>query len=269
MSVPAPCHHVLNHRVSTSPVTSCPRPPCQYQPRVIVCSGRPSDLGVFFFFFPGLTLTQIPSISHWLSGGWSSFLSAVKCTPNDKISFLPVPGALLPPPPPQHGYTHWSWSDPPPPTHTHIIFSFKSLLQFVPNMSARRHPRTLSPTWSSWLSGGAWCTVGPLGSQRSSGDWGDLVRLTGMLTKHPRPNQLRMQFGRRVKILKYWGVSICIVEPFIRGLLLIMLSGVGAPCRWSQLGIRESANIVCFSVFSPLFFFFSFWEVSYDFPYIE
>ena len=39
-----------------------------------------------------------------------------------------------------HSYTYWS-----------LIFSFKSLLQSVPNMSAR-HPRTLRPTSSSLAS---------------------------------------------------------------------------------------------------------------------
>ena len=137
-------------------------------------------------------------------------------------------------------------------------------------MSARRHPRTLSPTWSLWLRGGAWCTVGPLASQRSSGDWGDLVRLTGKLTKHPRPNQLRMQFGRRVKILEHWGVSVCIIEPFVRGFAIDH-----AKRRWCTLPSvsarhpRKCEHSVFFSFSPTFFFFFSFWEVSYDFPYIE
>ena len=76
---------------------------------------------------------------------WSSFLSAVKCTPNDKMYFLSNSRRLAAPRTWLHVLKPKRLPPPPPPP---LIFTFKNFLQFVPNMSTQ-HPRTWSPTSSS------------------------------------------------------------------------------------------------------------------------
>ena len=77
-----------------------------------------------------------------LGAGGRRFLSAVKCTPNDKVYFLSNGRRLAAPRTWLHVLKPKRLPPPPP---TPLIFTFKSLLQFVPNMSTR-HPRTWSPT---------------------------------------------------------------------------------------------------------------------------
>ena len=125
VSVPAPCHHVLDHRVSTSPVSSCPRPPCQYQPRVIVCSGRPSDLGVCF----SRTNPNPDTINQSLTQ-WRLVVVFVRISHlTTKFIFYQYQAPCCRPP---TTWLHALKLKRPPPLHTHTHIMFKEFVTVCP-----------------------------------------------------------------------------------------------------------------------------------------